>query len=126
MLLTLADTWVHVHGCDWGVVMLASPRYSAALPNIALIDVEVLGANVEVLLFSFREIQAVRIDLLSVLSAGYRALSLLRCYVGVRGVLRNAEEVERLRVYEHSWPPIAHLSIVTDTHDLVLVVISDD
>ena len=78
MLLTLADTWMNVNGCDWCIVMLACPRYSTTLPNIALIDVEVFRANVEVLLFTFREIQAVSVNLLSVLPAGYRALSFLR------------------------------------------------
>ena len=67
-----------MYGCDWCIVMLACPRYSTTLPNIALIDVEVFRANVEVLLFTFREIQAVSVDLLSVLPAGYRALSFLR------------------------------------------------
>lgn len=78
MLLTLADTWMNVNGCDWCIVMLACPRYSTTLPNIALVNVEVFRANVEVLLFTFREIQAVSVNLLSVLPAGYRALSFLR------------------------------------------------
>ena len=78
MLLTLADTWMNVHGCDRCIMMLACPRYSTTLPNIALVNVEVFRTNVEVLLFTFREIQAMGVDLLSVLSAGYRALSFLR------------------------------------------------
>ena len=67
-----------MYGCDWCIVMLACPCYSTTLSNIALVDVEVFRANVEVLLFTFREIQAVSVDLLSVLPAGYRALSFLR------------------------------------------------
>ena len=67
-----------------------------------------------------------RKDLRSVLPASYRALSFLSRRGGIGGVLWYAEEVERLRIDKHSRPPIAHLAIVTDTHNLVLIMVSDD
>ena len=56
MLLTLADTWMNVHGSDWRIVVLACPLYGTSLPNIALIDVEVFRAHIEILLLTLREI----------------------------------------------------------------------
>ena len=66
------------------------------------------------------------VDLLTVLSACNRALGLLCRGRGACWVLRNAEEVEGLRIDKHSWPPIAHLSIITDTHNRVLVMVAND
>ena len=126
MLLALADTWMNVHGSDWCIVVLACSLYGTSLPNIALIDVEVFRAHIEILLLTLREIQAVSVDLLPILTASYRTLSLLSRCTSIGGVFWYAQEVERLRIHKHGRPPIAHLSIVTDTHDRVLIMVSDD
>lgn len=57
-------------------MVLVCPLYGTSLPLIALIDVEVFRPNIEVLLLTFSEIEAMSIDLLPVTAARYR-LSLL-------------------------------------------------
>lgn len=85
-------------GCDRCIMMLAHLVHSAALANIALVDVEVLRAHIEVLLLTFGEVQAVCVDLLAILSACNRALGLLRRGRCISWVLGDAKEVEVLRV----------------------------
>lgn len=58
-------------------MVLVCPLYGTSLPLIALIDVEVFRPNIEVLLLTFSEIEAMSIDLLPVTAARYRGLSLL-------------------------------------------------
>ena len=125
MLLTLTHSGVYVHRSDRGIVVLIGPLYGSILPLVALVDVEVFGAYVEVLLLTLGEIQAVCVDLLFILAGRDRALG-FSWGIGVGWVLWNAQEVERLGVDQDRGTPIAHLSVVADTHDGVLVVVSDD
>ena len=126
MLLTLTNTWMHMHRCDWRIMVLTRSLHCTSISNIALIDVKVFRAHIEVFLLSLCKVQTVCVDLLTVLPASNRALGLLRRGSRISWVFGYAQEVERLRVDEHSWPPIAHFSVITDTHDRVLVMISDD
>ena len=126
MLLTLTDTRMHMHGCDWRIMVLARSLHCTSISNIALIDVKVFRAHVEILLLTLGKVQTMCVDLLTILPARNRALGLLRRGRCVSWVFRYAQEVERLRVNEDSRPPIAHFSVITDTYDRVLVMISDD
>ena len=115
-----------MHGCDWRIMVLARSLHCTSISNIALIDVKVFRAHVEILLLTLGKVQTMCVDLLTILPARNRALGLLRRGRCVSWVFRYAQEVERLRVNEDSRPPIAHFSVITDTYDRVLVMISDD
>ena len=107
-------------------MVLARSLHCSSISNIALIDVKVFRPHIEVFLLSLCKVQTVCVDLLTVLPACNRALGFLRCGRCISWVFGYAQEVERLRVDEHSRPPIAHFSVITDTHNRVLVMISDD
>lgn len=66
------------------------------------------------------------IDLLSITTASDLCLRLLGCLARIGRLLRHAEEVEGLGIDEHSRSPIAHLTIITNTHNRVLVVVAND
>ena len=66
MLVALALPWVHLQGCQRRMVVLEGRDYAAIL-LVALVDVEVLRAHVEVVLLTFSEVEAVGIDRLPII-----------------------------------------------------------
>ena len=126
VLLTLADTWMNVDWCDWRIVMFVCPLHGTSLPLIALINVKVFWSNIEVLLLALSEIKAMSIDLLSITTASDLGLRLLGCLARIGRLLRHAKEVEGLGIDEHSRSPIAHFTIITNTHNRVLIVVAND
>ena len=113
MFLALALTWVHVQGRQRSVVIFECALHDAFLA-LALVDVEVFGAHIEVILVALSKVQTVGIDGLSVV-AGSANRSLFRaCGCQALGLLHHAEEAEVLRVDEDGGAPITHLAIVAD------------
>lgn len=90
----------------------------------ALVNVEVFRAHVEVLLLTLCEVESVRVNRLLVVVLAH--LTLIRDGAWLRGrLLRCAKDVEGTRLDEHFRVPLAHLTVVTYTHDLVIFVVAD-
>ena len=98
----------------------------AVLSLIALINVEVFGAYIEVLLLSLSKVHTVSVDLLSSIASATDRCLFSRGRCRVRCIFDSSKEVECRRINERSGSPTAHLAIVTDTHDRVLVMIADN
>ena len=62
MFLRLTDTWMNINRCDRGVMAIKLDLYEILSSQVTLIDTEVFRTDVEYLLFSFCEVQAVCID----------------------------------------------------------------
>ena len=124
MLLALSGSWMHVNRGE-GCVVTATHSLHLAVPLTAPVDVEVLGADVEVLLLTLGEVEAMGVDGLPVVTSTSDWWLFWCCLCRVGGFLSHGQKVERLWVNKHGRSPIAQLSIITNTHDLVLVVIPD-
>ena len=91
---------------------------------VTLIDFEVFRTNVEDFLLALGEVKTVRIDGLAIVSAAHWGL-IRGGLCSILDFLGDAEERELVGVNEHSGPPVAHLAIVTDADNLVLVVVAN-
>ena len=62
MLFALGHTWMDVDRGDGGIMGAQSPLDLSALPHVALVDIEIFRANIEVLLLTLSEVKSMRID----------------------------------------------------------------
>ena len=114
VLVALALTWVHMN-VSQGSMMIRKDALDIAILLLAEVDVEVLRANIKVVLVSLGKVEAVSIDRLPVVlaTADWRLIRRHCCNPALSLLLRTEERVS-LRVYKHSRSPIAHLTIVAD------------
>ena len=114
VLVALALTWVHMN-VSQGSMMIRKDALDIAILLLAEVDVEVLRANIKVVLVSLGKVEAVSIDRLPVVlaTADWRLIRRHCCNATLNFLLRTEERVS-LRVYKHSRSPIAHLTIVAD------------
>eukprot|EP00353_Schmidingerella_taraikaensis_P004611 CAMPEP_0185570676 /NCGR_PEP_ID=MMETSP0434-20130131/2906_1 /TAXON_ID=626734 ORGANISM="Favella taraikaensis, Strain Fe Narragansett Bay" /NCGR_SAMPLE_ID=MMETSP0434 /ASSEMBLY_ACC=CAM_ASM_000379 /LENGTH=150 /DNA_ID=CAMNT_0028185865 /DNA_START=560 /DNA_END=1012 /DNA_ORIENTATION=+ len=106
--------------------MILEDALDAAILLLALVNFEVFRAHIEVVLLTLGEVETVSVDRLSVVAStanrglvGCRSRRILR-------LLCHREEGEALGVEQRRRSPIAHLAVVTDRHNIVLVVEADD
>jgi len=125
VLVALALPWVHLYRCEW-CMMILEDALDAAILLLALVNFEVFRAHIEVVLLTLGEVEAVSVDRLSVVAStsnrglvGSRSRRILR-------LLCHREEGKALGVEQRRRSPIAHLAVVTDRHNIVLVVEADD
>ena len=128
MLFTLSDTGMYVDGGDWSIMVFKRSLHSAALSGIlALIDVKVFRAYIEILLLSLGEVEAVGVDLLLLVALCPANCRLIGRYLGwVLVILCCSQEIKVLGIYEYSWSPITQLAIITDTDDCVSILVTNN
>jgi len=96
-------------------MMVGIDALDIAILLLAKVDIEVLRADVEIILFTLREVETMSIDRLPVVltTTDRRRFGCYRRCTTLR-LLSRAEEVVRLGIDKDSWSPVAHLTIVTD------------
>ena len=96
-----------------------------AVSLLALVYLEVLRAHIEIVLLALREVQAVGVDRLRVLLGPSNGWLLGGRSGRVGTLFGDFEEAEGLGVKKRRRLPIAHLAVVADGYDIVLVVEAD-
>ena len=96
-----------------------------AVSLLALVYLEVLRAHIEIVLFALREVQAVSIDRLRVFLGTSNGWLLGRRCSRVGTLFDDFEEAEVLGIKKRRRLPVAHLAVIADGDDIVLVVEAD-
>ena len=124
MLIALALARVHLNSCQRGVMVLQGVE-DGAVRLLTLIDLEVLRAHVEIVLLALCEVEAVSVDRLRILlgTSNSWLLGGRCCRIGT--FFGDFEEVEALRIEKRRRLPVAHLAVIADGYDIVLVVETD-
>lgn len=94
--------------------MVFESSLNLAFLPIAAVDVEVLGAHVEVVLVSLCEVEAMGVDGLPVVACPANRGLFGRSCGHILRFFGDTQETEVLRVNKDGRAPIAHLSVVAD------------
>lgn len=128
MLFRLTNSWMNINRGDWCIMVLELAEHEVLIPEVALVDTEVFRANIEGLLLTFCKVQTMRTDWVSasITASLHRLCHGVSCSCWISDhPPRCVEDGEILRICEHLWLPSAHLAIITDTHDMMRVLVSN-
>ena len=117
-----------VDGSDWSIMSIQLALHEILIARIALIDTEIFRAYVECLLFTLCEVQAMCADWLSAITTTYRGLGhrFRRRFIIHQHLLRSLQDIAFLRIRKYFRLPFAHLTIITDTDNVMRVLIPDN